>query len=91
MSSLEKFTRMLAQAPFLEPYWTLDRNTPEIQLPELKTRMATMSHGECVLAEFFIGVWTGDGEKFDLIEAGSTLDLEYRRIVSDWVLDPFWP
>ncbi len=53
--------------------------------------MRLMSHGECVLAKFFLFVWTQNNHAFDIVEAASVLDQPDRQVIIDWLTNPFWP
>nr|WP_247595141.1 hypothetical protein [Salmonella enterica] len=49
-----------------------------------------MSHGEAVLARFFLSLWNGSNAGFDLVEAAGLDDRE-RQLIARWLADPFWP
>ena len=50
------------------------------------------SHGEAIMARFVLGVWRGEDKfNFDFTEAASVLDRNQRQVITDWMLDPFWP
>ena len=85
-----RFAELLAAVPWLERYW--DFEAGECQLDRIKDAMGVWSHGERVLAQFFVGVWRGNNELgFDLIDAASTLDPQHRAVIGTWLADPFWP
>ena len=51
-----------------------------------------MSHGERLMAEFFAAVWSGENtHDFDFIDAAKTLEPVHRRVVVDWLNDPYFP
>ena len=88
--SQAKFALMLERAPYLKPLWDLEKREYIPQL--IDSYLATASHGEIIMAKFFLGVWMGkDDFDFDLFDAASTLDSERRKIIVDWFQNPFWP
>jgi hypothetical protein len=59
---------------------------------ELGNAMGFWSAGEIIIAKFFAGLWLHKNNfDFDLFEAASTLDSHNRSIITEWLLDPFWP
>jgi len=94
LSSLQRFARMIAPYKFLAPYCDFDGNEQlwEFDIPEIKERMGVWSHGEQVLAKFFMSLWQRSGDHgFDFFEAVATLDaLDIKKICA-WAQDPFWP
>ena len=45
------------------------------------------------MARFFASVWFHNNHqyKFDLADAVARIDEDERLIISEWILDPFWP
>ena len=83
---------LLERTPWLEPYWDFKADPPECDLERLEADMSAWSHGERLMAEFMVGVWSGKNRLlFDPIEAASVLDPEFRALVAEWVKHPFWP
>jgi len=85
-----RFAELLAQTPWLEPYWNFERG--ECDFERLKRDMGVWSSGERIMARFLHAVWAGENMlEFDPIEAAAALDAKNRAIVSGWIADPFWP
>ena len=53
--------------------------------------MEGMSHGEKVMAKFFMAIWLHKNDEFSLIEAASVLDKKHRVQIAGWLAEPFWP
>lgn len=89
--SEHRFAELLQQTPWLEGYWDIPNNSYDRD--RLEANMGAWSHGEQMLARFFMMVWHGNNDeaKFNLVDAASVLDIESRRIITYWFLDPFWP
>ena len=90
MSDRQKFFSVVSEIKLLAPYF--DQEKGEILIDDFEQRIKTMSSSEKHLAYFFANVWFNK-EKYPLniIDFTSTVDLEYRKIVSDWILEPYWP
>ena len=85
-----RFELLLHQSDTLYPYWDFDKR--ECRVAALEARIGTMSHGEKILAQFFMDLWFNDGQKrFDLFEAQCVLDQPSFAIIRLWVNDPFIP
>ena len=84
-----RFKDLLEHVPWLAKYWDWDKR--ECDYDVLMSYMGTMSHGEKVVTQFFLGVWTHNDHDFDILEAASILDIEIRQLITDWFMDPFWP
>ena len=84
------FALMLEKAPYLESLWNMRERE---YLPEkVDQYLETASHGQAIMARFFLGVWRHDNEfNFDLIDSVSVLDKNNLKIIMDWMADPFWP
>lgn len=86
----KQFRALLLNCPSVSPYWDFERC--ECDIPALKVRMKTMSHGERVLAQFFLAVWSGENQHgFDLIEATKILDADSLLLIEQWIAEPFFP
>lgn len=85
-----RFKDLIAAYPTLSQYW--DFTIPECLLPELSQALRVVSHGEKIMAQFFVGIWLGNNSKgFDLLEAAAVLGTDDKQVISDWLHDPFWP
>ncbi len=88
--SQQHFFILLEQYPTILRYW--DSKERACDFIGLNNAYGVFSHGECVMAKFFVGLWRGQNEhQFDLFEAASVLDKEHRSIISGWLKEPFWP
>ena len=88
-SGQAQFADLIQSFPWLEKYWDWDKR--ECAYETLKENMGVMSHGEQIIAQFFLGVWTHKDEGFDILEAASVLDRETRQLITGWLVEPFWP
>jgi len=88
-SSQARFALWVDKFPWLSKYWNWEK--AECDIDTLSDAMGVMSHGEKILAQFFLSVWTHNNHEFDILEAASTLDQMDRQIIIDWLSDPFWP
>jgi len=84
-----QFKGLLERFPRLTAYWDWDKR--ECAYETLKENMGAMSHGERIIAQFLLGVWTHNDHDFDILEAASVLDAEARQLITDWLMEPFWP
>ena len=90
--SQARFRDLLEQVSYLQPYWTWDGAEPQCQIDDIQSAMDAWSHGERIMAQFMVGLWGHTNKfEFDLFEAAGTLDEANRKIISDWIKDPFWP
>lgn len=86
----QKFWDMLDQCPRLSGLW--DRERQDLDIERLDQEIRLMSSGEVHLAKFLAGVWLGQNQYgFDAIEAMHTLSPDTRKVVADWMADPFFP
>ena len=84
------FFELLARAPWLTPYWNMEERACHID--RLEGAMGSWSHGEQILARFFVMVWFGQNRMdFDLLDAASVLDHPQRILIVHWLSEPFWP
>lgn len=84
-----RFERLLSLYPVLYSCWNFD--TRDCDTDRLNDVMGALSGGEQVMASFFIAVWTGNTDApFSIVDAGALED-EHRRVIADWLLDPFYP
>lgn len=78
------------RAAFLLPLW--DFESRAIRLDAVETYINSASHGECILARFFLGLWFGENKyNFDLLDAVKTQDEKSMAIIQDWLASPYWP
>jgi hypothetical protein len=86
-----RFVSLLERRPELLGFW--DLQTRECDVDRLQSAMVGMSHGERILAAFFLAVWLGaeEGQHFNLMEAAAVLDASAFAVVREWVNDPFFP
>ncbi|HFV9295673.1 TPA: hypothetical protein ACIAIE_005598 [Serratia fonticola] len=84
-----RFAALLADYPWLFRYWDFDQRV--CHEDELRTSLNVISSGEQHLARFFLGLWCGTDERFDMLEAASVLEGKERLLLINWLHDPFWP
>lgn len=84
-----RFAELLAAYPRLSGYWDFEKR--ECREETLRSGLNAMCGGERQLAQFFLSLWTGQDEGFGMIEAASVLDGRERKLLIDWLADPFWP
>jgi len=84
------FKQMLTACPFLQPYWDFGKR--ECDADALENAMGMFSHGEQIMARFFMVVWFGKNQwSFDFIDAARTLDDEHRQVILAWFAAPIFP
>ncbi|MCF6256185.1 MAG: hypothetical protein L3K25_07770 [Gammaproteobacteria bacterium] len=88
-TSQAQFALLIDKFPRFSKYW--DWTKRECNIEALNDEMGVMSHGERILAQFFLSVWTHENQRFDILEAAGTLDQNGRQAIIDWLTDPFWP
>ena len=85
-----QFKQMLDGYPSLIPFWNFDTRNCDLQA--LERAIPAMSHGEQIMARFFVAVWLGENQfDFDLIDAAATLDDTHRQLIVDWLINPMFP
>ncbi|WP_419793217.1 hypothetical protein ACN09C_27660 (plasmid) [Serratia fonticola] len=84
-----RFAALLADYPRIAGYWDFDTRT--CHEDALRSALNVMSSGERQLALFFLSLWRGIDEGFDMLEAASVLDVKQRQLFINWLRDPFWP
>lgn len=83
----DRFEVMINKFPTLAGYWDFDKW-------EVKTQTADdlpLSSGERILMSFFLSVWFARNVNFDITRAAGVLSNENKRVLAEWLLDPFWP
>lgn len=90
-SSHQRFYVLLDRCPRIKHLW--DRENAEIKIDLFESELGVMSPSEAHLAKFFSAIWFGDNQRygFDLVDAIACMDTQERKIILDWVADPFWP
>ena len=89
MSDKEKFYLVINRFDFLGPLW--DQEKHQLKKTEFEDRLGTMSSGEVHLAKFMAAVWFHrDHYGFDLFSS-MNLSPNFKTVITDWVLDPYWP
>ena len=90
MNDREKFYSVVNQFTFLIPLW--DQEHHEIKLDLLETQVTVMSSGERHITLFMANVWFNyERYPFDMLKAASVLSGRYKRVLVEWVTDPYWP
>lgn len=78
------------KAPYLLPLWDFDKR--EYRPSAVDSFLTLASHGECIMARFFLGIWRHDNYyKFDYIEAVKVLDKRSIKVITDWMNSPIFP
>lgn len=85
----ERFAALLADYPRISGYWDLEKR--ECHEAALRSGLNAMSSGERQLALFFLSLWNGQDEGFDMLDAASVVDVKQRQLFIHWLRDPFWP
>ena len=85
-----RFATLIEPYPWLEKYWRWGDGEYDCDTKSLDKDIGVMSHGERVLAQFFLAVWTGKNKGFDILEAASVLDVSDREMIAGWLAEPFW-
>lgn len=84
-----RFTALISQYPNVSALWDWDEM--QMRRSAFKSSLPGLSHGEKILLRFFEMVWTHEDNGFDLADAAGVLDLKERKMIADWLVDPFWP
>jgi hypothetical protein len=79
-----------SKAPYLLPLFDFNER---IYIDRAVERfLGGASHGQTIMARFVLGVWCNEDRfDFDFTAAASVLDSEQRKIITDWMAEPFWP
>jgi hypothetical protein len=81
---------MEQHAPYLLPLWDFEKR--EYKAAAVESYLNLASHGEQIMARFFLCVWRNDNYfNFDLIEATNTLGQTELNVISAWVQSPVFP
>ena len=89
--SQQRFFNMLNRVPRIKSLW--DEQKKIIKIKEFEAALGVMSPGEIAIAEFFASLWFNNNNKygFDLVDAVALIDPPERKIIMNWIEDPFWP
>jgi hypothetical protein len=89
--SQAKFALWVEQkTPYLLPLFGFDKRVLREEM--VQHFLGVASHGQAIMARFVLGVWLNrDGFDFDFTDAASVLDRAQRQVITDCILDPFWP
>lgn len=89
--SQAKFALWIEQhTPYLVPLFCFDARVYREDVVERFLGLATCE--QAIMARFVLGVWRGEDKfNFDFTEAASVLDVDQRKVIADWMLEPFWP
>ena len=84
-----RFALLIEAYPKFSVYWNWEKKVCDPDA--IENALPAMSHGEQIMMKFFWSVWLHHDKGFDLIEAASILNKDHMKIVTDWMIDPFWP
>lgn len=84
--SQTRFFELVTLYPAIACFW--DREARECRMTSAD--LNGMSHGEKVMANFFMAIWFHKNRDFSLIEAAMVLDEPHRKVIAAWLRDPFW-
>lgn len=89
--SQKKFFELLEQVPRIKHLW--DKHSRSLNIELFERELGVMSSGEVCMAKFFASVWFGNNERygFDFVDAVAWIDTPERKLIVEWVRDPFWP
>lgn len=83
------FIEMVKSFPNLSGYWDFDAWA--IRKESIEDDFSALSSGEQVLLTFFVSVWFGRNENFDITRAAGVLSNDNKHIIIEWFLNPYWP
>ncbi|QGR66756.1 hypothetical protein [Yersinia intermedia] len=85
-----KFHDLINVYPRFAAFW--DGEKMDLNVRKLNTAITTMSHGEQIMAQFFVSLWLGsNGNHFDIFDAAAVLDKNELIAIAKWLADPFLP
>lgn len=89
MRDREKFYLIVNQFG-LHRYW--DQENHEIRLKNFDAALGLMSSGEAIFARFMANVWFGEDKyPFNITDAAGTLGQEHKKVIIEWLANPYWP
>jgi len=91
MNSRERFFALLKELPRCAELW--DQKTNSLNIAAFEQALGVMSHGEVQMAKFFAAIWFNHNKQygFDVVDAVSRIDAEDRKLIAEWIANPFWP
>ena len=91
MTDKELFFEMIEQIPSIAQLF--DKEKSALKVSEFESALLVMSSGEVHMAKFFVSVWFNNSSRygFDLIDAVYVIDGAWRKIIINWIADPFYP
>lgn len=84
-----RFAALICQYPNVAALWDWEERV--MRATSFDRVLPGLSHGEKILLRFFEMIWNHDNRGFDLADAAGVLDLKERKMIADWLVDPFWP
>lgn len=89
--SQKRFFEMLKQVPRISRLWDEDKR--ELNTELFEREIGVMSSGEVVMAQFFASIWFHDNRRygFDVVDAVASIDVPERKLIIEWMCNPFWP
>lgn len=81
------FQEMVNSYPDLASYWDFENHAVKVKTAD----DLPLSSGEIILMNFFLSVWFNRNVNFDIIRAAGKLSRENKKVIAEWLLEPFWP
>lgn len=86
----KRFYDLIVTYPRIASFWDWEKR--EVNIEQITTAIPAMSHGEQLLANFFVSLWLGKSTwGADVIEVAAELDNKERMMIANWLVAPFWP
>ena len=91
MTDKELFFEMIEQIPSIAQLF--DKEKSALRVSDFESALLFMSSGEVHMAKFFVSVWFNNNSRygFDLVDALSVVNEAWRKIIINWISDPFYP
>ena len=86
---MARFYSIINQYPNISALWNWEKR--ELHSSSFASSLGSLSHGEVVLFRFFEMVWNHSNKGVDIADAAAVLDEKERKMIADWLLEPFWP
>lgn len=85
-----RFFEMLNYVPEkVAKLWDPKRGLDTVAMEE---GLAVWSSGEVYMTKFLVSIWVWDNRyEFDIFSFWNGLDGQYRKVIMDWLADPFYP
>lgn len=89
--SHERFFKMLDRVPRIKHLW--NKHNGKIDQKAFEAELSVMSSGEVQIAKFLASLWFHDNTRygFDLVDAVASIDENEKKLIIDWMSNPFWP